>query len=270
MKGLDINNHDSPISTYAQHPIPIPAPDEVALKPVTASRKSDESPYIGRGARRNSCRSKCTARTKQAKTYAREDECRTKVGGRLQRGEKVDEEKRGIFRAVFKVMVLTDPAHPDQLNLTGVCIFNSQFSLVYVEGAAKVMRNYKRLMLHRIAWTGAARPRGGEAVELENPESDAEEPPSTGGADKGKGKDKADSTTAAAVDGGDEKVPEVKSLEDNACYLVWEGALRDREFNAFKARTCPTDREAKDVLGEKLKGYWVVAKNWKPEEEELY
>jgi U4/U6 small nuclear ribonucleoprotein PRP3 len=169
-------------------------------------------------------------------------------------------------------MVLADPAHQfkvrknaDQLNLTGVCIFNSQFNLVYVEGAAKFIRNYKRLMLHRIAWTEAARPRGGEDVELEDPESDAEDAST---ADKGKGKAKADSTTAA-VDGG-EKAPETKSLDDNACYLVWEGALRDREFNGFKARTCPTDREARDALGEKLKGYWDVAKNWKPEEEELY
>ena len=165
-------------------------------------------------------------------------------------------------------MVLTDPAHQfkvrknaDQLNLTGVCLFNPQFSLVYVEGAAKFIRNYKRLMMHRIAWTEAARPRGGEDVELEDPDSDAEGPSP---ADKGKGK--ADST---AVDGV-EKAPETRSLEDNKCYLVWEGALRDREFSSFKARSCPTDREARDVLGERLKGYWDVAKNWKPEEEELY
>src|SRR6266567_2512397 len=123
-------------------------------------------------------------------------------------------------------MVLTDPAHQfkvrkntDQFNLTGMCIFNTQFGLVYVEGAAKHIRSYKRLMTHRIAWTEAARPRGGEDVELEDPESGAEGPST---ADKGKGK--ADST---AVHGG-EKAPETRSLEDNKCYLVW-GAIRDRE-----------------------------------------
>jgi U4/U6 small nuclear ribonucleoprotein PRP3 len=85
-------------------------------------------------------------------------------------------------------MVLADPAHQfkvrktaDQLNLTGVCIFNSQFNLVYVEGAAKFIRNYKRLMLHRIKWTEAARPRGGEDVELEDPDSDAEDPATADG-----------------------------------------------------------------------------------------
>ncbi|KIM42390.1 hypothetical protein M413DRAFT_133082 [Hebeloma cylindrosporum] len=320
MEGLNINNHDSPITIYIQHPIPIPAPDEnkVALKPMMLTKKEqkkmrklrrkqelqDKRDRIRMGllppdapkvrlanlmkvltsdavqdptrvearVRREVAMRRHTHEKMNAERKLTDEQRREKV-----ETKKVDEEKRGIFGAVFKVMVLTDPAHQfkvrknaDQLNLTGVCIFNSQFSLVYVEGAAKFIRNYKRLMLHRIAWTEAARPRGGEAVELENPESDAEELSSTGGADKGKGKDKADSTTAAAVDGGDEKVPEVKSLEDNACYLVWEGALRDREFNAFKARTCPTDREARDALGEKLKGYWDVAKNWKPEEEELY
>ena len=46
--------------------------------------------------------------------------------------------------------------------------------MVYVEGAAKFIRNYKRLMLHRIAWTEAARPRGAEDVEIENGGSDGE------------------------------------------------------------------------------------------------
>ena len=56
----------------------------------------------------------------------------------------------------------------EQRNLTGVCIFNPGFSMVYVEGAAKFIRKYKRLMLHRIAWTEAARERGEEDVELDD------------------------------------------------------------------------------------------------------
>lgn len=122
----------------------------------------------------------------------------------------------------FRVRVLTDPAHQfkvrknaEQFNLTGVCIFNSQFNLIYVEGAAKFMKNYKRLMMHRIAWTEAARPRGGEDIELANPDSDVEGDVGTSSA-AGKGK----------VD-GEESV--VASLDDNKCYLVWEGTLRDRE-----------------------------------------
>jgi U4/U6 small nuclear ribonucleoprotein PRP3 len=160
--------------------------------------------------------------------------------------------------------VLTDPAHQfkvrknaEQFNLTGVCIFNSQFNLVYVEGAAKFMKNYTRLLLHRIAWTEAARPRGGEDVVLEDPDSEVEVEGGTSSAGKGKGKADGEDGTAA-------------SLENNKCYLVWEGTVRDREFSSFKAKSCPTDRDAKEFLGERLKGYWDVAKNWKPEEEEFY
>ena len=141
----------------------------------------------------------------------------------------------------------------EQMNLTGVCIFNPTFSMVYVEGAAKFIRQYKRLMLHRIAWTEAARERGGEDVELEDAEED-------GAGSKGKGK--------ATAPPEDDSGP--VSLEDNQCWLVWEGQLRDRSFNNFKPKSCPTDGAAKEVLGQKLAGYWDQAKNWKPEEEELF
>ena len=167
------------------------------------------------------------------------------------------------------MLILSDPSHQfkvrknaEQLNLSGVCIFNPTFNLVYVEGAFKFTKNYKRLMLHRMAWTEQARSRGGaEDVELEDPNSDVDgvdaEKKASDGPTAGKGK------TRDASDGE-------KSLEDNRCFLIWEGALRDREYNSFRAKSCPTDREAKDFLGEKLKGYWDVAKNWKPEEEEFF
>lgn len=140
------------------------------------------------------------------------------------------------------------------MSLTGVCIFNPTFSMVYVEGAAKFIRQYKRLMLRRIAWTEPARERGGEDVEIDN--GDEEE----GNGDKGKGK------AVAQVDGEEGTA----SLEDNQCWLIWEGQLRDRAFSNFKPKSCPTDAAAKEVLGSKLAGYWDQAKNWKPEEEELF
>jgi U4/U6 small nuclear ribonucleoprotein PRP3 len=87
-----------------------------------------------------------------------------------------------------------------------------------------------------------ARPRGGEDVELVNPDSDVEGDVGTSSA-AGKGKGK--------VDGGEGSV--AASLDDNKCYLVW---LRDREFSSFKAKSCPTDRE---FLGERMKGYWDIA-----------
>lgn len=175
--------------------------------------------------------------------------------------KKAEEEKKGIYGAVFKVRTLSDPSHrfkvrknAEQMNLTGVCIFNPAFSVVYVEGAAKFIRQYKRLMLHRIAWTEPARERGNEDVELDEGEE------GEGSADKGKAR-------AVSADAGEEGAV---SLEDNQCWLIWEGQLRDRAFNNFKPKSCPTDAAAKEVLGQKLAGYWDQAKNWKPEEEELF
>ncbi len=190
--------------------------------------------------------------------------------------KKIDEEKKGIYGALFKCFLsayilcngtdalsriksLTDPSHQfkvrknaEQMNLSGVCIFNPAFSMVYVEGAAKHLRQYKRLMTHRIAWTEASRPRGGEDVEL---------------AEGANGE-----TPGMTVDNVGDKAKEAAdpvSLEDNKCWLVWEGDLRERSFNAFKAKSCASDRAAKELLGEKLKGYWDIAKNWKGDEEEF-
>jgi U4/U6 small nuclear ribonucleoprotein PRP3 len=165
------------------------------------------------------------------------------------------------------VLILSDPSHQfkvrknaEQFSLTGACIFNPTFNLVYVEGAAKFMKNFKRLMLHRIGWTEPARSRV-EEVELEDPNSDAD-------GEEAERKTSDAAAAAAAAKGKERDTGEgEKSLEANKCYLIWEGALRDREYNSFRAKSCPTDRDAKDFLGEKLKGYWDVAKNWKPEEE---
>jgi U4/U6 small nuclear ribonucleoprotein PRP3 len=139
---------------------------------------------------------------------------------------------------------LSDPAqrykvrkNAEQLSLTGVCLLSPAFTLVYVEGAARFVRKYKHLLLTRIAWTEAARARG-----------DAE------------------------ADGAAPAAPEepAQSLEDNRCDLVWEGQLRERAFGTFKPKACPTDHLAKETLGPKLHGYWDMAKNYKPEEDEPF
>jgi len=173
--------------------------------------------------------------------------------------KKIEEEKKGIFGAVFKVRTLSDPAHrfkvrknAEQNNLTGVCIFNPSFSMVYVEGAAKCIRNYKKLMLRRIVWTEAARPRGAEEVEIDY------------------GDDEGTVATSSKTKMDGDTVNEPVSLADNNCWLVWEGQLRDRAFSGFKPKSCPTDTSAKEVLGPKLAGYWDMSKNWKAEEEELF
>jgi len=111
-------------------------------------------------------------------------------------------------------------------------------------------------MLVRIPWTEAARPRGAEDVVLETEEGDG-------------GEEAGPSTVAVSKEHGG-KADQSISLDDNKCWLVWEGLLKDRAFSGFKAKSCPTDGAAKEMLGGKLRGYWDQAKNWKPEEEELF
>ncbi|KAJ7076104.1 pre-mRNA processing factor 3-domain-containing protein [Mycena belliarum] len=301
---LNIRTSDSPITIYIQHPIPIPAPgdkNKVALKPMMLTKKErkklrklkraeelqDHRDRVAMGlippdapkVRLSNMMKVLTSDHVQDPTRV-EARIRREVAMRKhghekmnaerkltdeQRREKVEtkkaeEDKRGIHGAVFKIKNLSDRAHrfkvrknADQLNLTGLCIFNPHFSMVYVEGAAKFIKKYKRLMTQRIAWTEAARPRGAEDVVLENADPDAEGGEGAGGSGKA-----GEAAPAGPV-----------SLEDNKCYLVWEGMLRDRSFSEFNARSCPTDGAAKELLGEKLKGYWDQAKNWKAEEEEL-
>ncbi|KII84667.1 hypothetical protein PLICRDRAFT_46061 [Plicaturopsis crispa FD-325 SS-3] len=303
LEQLNIRKDDSPITIYIQHPIPIPAPgdkNKATLKPLMLTKKEQKKmrkqrraaelqdkrdrirmglippdpPKVRLGNLMKVLTSDAVQDPTRVEARVRREVAMRKHGHEKMNAErkltdeqrrekienkKVEEEKKGIFGAVFKVKTLTDPAHrfkvrknAEQYNLTGVCIFNPSFSMVYVEGAFKFIRNYKRLMLSRIAWTEAARPRGAEDVEVDDGDSDAE---GASGDAKGKGK---------AVD-----TENPVSLENNKCYLVWEGQLRDRAFSNFKPKQCPTDSAAKEVLGTKLSGYWDQAKNWKPEDEEL-
>ncbi|KAG9093263.1 hypothetical protein FS749_014733 [Ceratobasidium sp. UAMH 11750] len=52
------------------------------------------------------------------------------------------------------------------------------------------------------------------------------------------------------------------SLEDNRCDLVFEGPLRERTFQSFKPKRCPTDSMAKEALGAKASSYWDTAKTF--------
>ncbi|KAF5389441.1 hypothetical protein D9757_004395 [Collybiopsis confluens] len=304
MQSLKITTPDTPITIYIQHPIKIPAPgdkNKVALKPLKLTKKEQKKMRKLRRAgelqdKRDRIRmgllppdppkvrlanlmkvltsdaiqdpTRVEAKVRREVAMRKHQHEKANSERKLtddQRREKIEikktnEEKKGIYGAVFKVKKLTDPAHQfkvrknaEQLNLTGVCIFNPNFSLVYVEGAARFIRNYKRLMLVRMAWSEAARPRGTEDVVLEGEEGNEE------------GEEAAQASMSAA-----KERDETASLEDNQCWLVWEGLLKDRSFNSFKAKSCPTDGAAKELLGEKLRGYWDQAKNWKPEEEEVF
>ncbi|KAL1743986.1 pre-mRNA processing factor 3-domain-containing protein [Schizophyllum fasciatum] len=303
---LNIRTADSPITIYVQHPIPIPAPgekDKIALKPLKLTTKEQKKMRrLRRKAEQQDKRDRIkmgllppdppkvrlanlmkvlTSDAVQDPTKV-EAKVRREVANRklahekmnaerkltdAQRREKTqakqaEEDRKGVWGAVYKVLKLGDPAHQfkvrknaEQNALSGLCVFHPAFSLVYVEGAAKFMRKYRRLMTERIDWTQAAQPRGAEDVELEG---------------EGEGGGAQAVAAGPSTSTPKEGEAEAEGLESNACYLVWEGPVRERAFTGFKAKAAPTDMMAKDLLGDKLKGYWDMAKNFKPEEEELF
>lgn len=100
-------------------------------------------------------------------------------------------------------------------------------------------------MLVRIPWTEASASRDAAVGDIEG----------EGGAVEVK-REREDSGTGAE-----------RSLEDNTCDKVWEGPVRERAFQGFRAKACPTDGSAREVLGEKMAAYWDVAKAFVREED---
>ena len=132
---------------------------------------------------------------------------------------------------------LSNPQHKfkvrrnaEQNNLTGCCIFNPKFCLVYVEGSAKAVKFYKRVMLVRIDWTESARPLAGE-------DEDAAPPP-----------------TANKAEGEPEE-----NMDDNRCDLIWEGPIQAKSFNVFRPKSTESERGVREFLGEANQGYWDVS-----------
>lgn len=58
------------------------------------------------------------------------------------------------------------------------------------------------------------------------------------------------------------------SLADNTCTLIWNGSHKERLFNGFRQKNCPSDAQAKEALGTRLEGLWDIAKAREEEEEE--
>ncbi|KAF8531348.1 pre-mRNA processing factor 3-domain-containing protein [Gautieria morchelliformis] len=308
LAALNIRSPGSPINLYVQHPIPIPGhmdKNKVALKPLMLTKKEQKKMRKQRRQadlqdKRDRIRMGLTppdapkVRLSNLMKVLTSDAVQdpTKVEARVRREvamrkhqhdkmnaerkltdeqrkekietKKVEEERKGLVGAAFKIKTLSDPSHrfkvrknAEQMNLTGLCLFNPAFSLIYVEGAPKFLKQYKRLLLHRMQWTEAARPRGATDVPDVDEEDEEGLAASAGALGKGKGKE-------VVTDEG------VVSLEDNRCDLVWEGQIADRAFRNFKPKSCPTDSSAKEALGMKLSSHWDTAKNWKPQEEELF
>ncbi|SNX85769.1 related to PRP3 - essential splicing factor [Melanopsichium pennsylvanicum] len=174
-----------------------------------------------------------------------------------QRREKLErkkeaEEKKGLFLHVYKIKHLVSPKHKFKVRkdaqdhaLTGVCLFNPQMAVVVVEGSAKALKAYKRLMTVRIDWT--------DPGETKQAESDEEK------------QAKGDANSNNLPIGGFRALTTNEDHVDwntNTCELIFEGSIRKRhwEGRGFRAAAAPTDQKAREVLGETMQGYWDVAK----------
>lgn len=175
--------------------------------------------------------------------------------------KRLEDERKGIFAALFRIKKLSDPAHQFKVSknalqngLTGLCIINPNVSVVYVEGGSKGIKHYTRLLEHRVDWTEGARKR----------DADGNEEAEDGDNDDGEDKAMAPASRSTAVDIDGNAV----SLEDNRCDVLWQGLIAEHAFNGFKTVRAPTDNLAREQLGTKLASYWDTAKNWKAPDEE--
>ncbi|MBW0472829.1 hypothetical protein O181_012544 [Austropuccinia psidii MF-1] len=277
-----IYSTESPITIYVQHPIQLPAPgdkDPAVLKPLKLTK--DEQRKMRRQRRMAELQdkqdrqrmgllppdppkvklsnmmkvltsdavadpTKIEARVRREMLQRRKGHEQANERRKLtdeQRKEKLSkkreaDEARGIMTTVYKIKYLTNPAHrfkvrrnAEQHGLTGVLIFNPRFALVVVEGGSKAIRAYKHLMLERIDWTAEARART------------------------------PDEESRQQANGDENEAVEPQSLAENKCELVWEGEGRERMFNSFRPKNCPSDAIAREFLGSRL-GFWDVAKKW--------
>lgn len=144
----------------------------------------------------------------------------------LTKEQKKEKEKRKFQKgtdvqvavAAYRVNSLSSVPHKfkvtknaEQLLLTGCAIIGNGANLVVVEGGAKAMRMYKRLMLHRIKWNEKS-----ESKKEEKGEEDEEE--------------------------------EEEDDQENKCVLMWEGAVKYRQFKTFEMKTLRNDNAVREYL----------------------
>ncbi|KRX02842.1 hypothetical protein PPERSA_04045 [Pseudocohnilembus persalinus] len=157
--------------------------------------------------------------------------------------------------AVFRVENLSDGQHrfkidanAVQMQLNGLCLIGdyiNNWSLVVVEGGPKAIKFYKNLMLKRIKWDQPSELTRKQMEEEENQIENEDEQ------DKEKKK----------------RVSQLFDLSGNTCNLVWEGILKDFNFNKWKVIEMTTEMEGKKALQERgVEYYWDLVANFKPGE----
>ncbi|KAH8547864.1 pre-mRNA processing factor 3-domain-containing protein [Umbelopsis sp. PMI_123] len=136
-----------------------------------------------------------------------------------------------VHVSVYKVKKLKHPklkykieVNARQLYLTGMVIATPKCNLVIVEGGPKGIKAYKKLMLRRIDWNDLPIP-----LKADSGDTDMQE-------------------------------PEEDDEEENKCFLVWEGVVKNAAFKKFTWREMESEKMARELLnGFKVEHYWDAA-----------
>lgn len=127
--------------------------------------------------------------------------------------------------------------------------------MVVVEGPAKAIKDYKRLMTIRINWQDPGRPRDATPEDIPE-EGDADAEAAAAAAKAAKAEEELGKP-------GHRTQAELEAIDwsTNSCDLIFEGPLRERRIRrGLITRNVETDKEARSVLGLHMEGYWALAK----------
>ncbi|XP_051143329.1 protein RDM16 isoform X2 [Andrographis paniculata] len=139
--------------------------------------------------------------------------------------------------SVYKINELSHPQarfkvdiNAQENRLTGCAIISEGISIVVVEGGAKSIKRYGKLMLKRIDWAAAA-----DAVKKE--------------------------------DDDDENDDDEDDKPINKCCLVWQGSVAKPNFSRFFVQECRTEAAARKFFSDHgVAHYWDLAVNFTDEE----
>lgn len=179
----------------------------------------------------------------------------------------VDDTAAGTHVAVFRVRDLTHPQRRFKVNatardclMTGCAVVQPGFAIVIVEGGAKAVNQFKKLMLRRIDWTSNT-PITSEifksqvTAQLTGADPDAAIQAAKDRIKNANGDD--NNNNDMDEDEGPELDAETREKLDaalqpdssnNECRLVWEGMVAARAFRTWSIETAATERAARFYL----------------------
>jgi U4/U6 small nuclear ribonucleoprotein PRP3 len=183
----------------------------------------------------------------------------------------VDDTAAGTHVAVFRVRDLTHPQRRFKVNatardclMTGCAVVQPGFAIVIVEGGAKAVNQFKKLMLRRIDWTSNT-PITSEIFKSQitaqltgaDPDAAIQAAKDRNKYNNGGGGGDDDNDNGVDEDEGPELDAETREKLDaalqpdssnNECRLVWEGMVAARAFRTWSIETAATERAARFFL----------------------